>query len=39
MNLTLDKWVAAFPRAAGWIITLFALLLIGAFGFMLAAIR
>jgi hypothetical protein len=39
MNLTLDKWVAAFPRAAGWIITLFALLLVGAFGLMLAAIR
>ncbi len=39
MNLTLDKWVAAFPRASGWIITFFALVLVGAYGLMLPAIR
>ena len=39
MNLTLDKWVAAYPRAAGWTITFFAALLIAAFGFMLPGIR
>ena len=39
MHLTLDKWVAAYPRAAGWIITFFAVFLTGAFGFMLAGIR
>lgn len=39
MNLALDKWVAAHPRAAGWTITLFAALLIAAFGLMLPGIR
>jgi len=39
MNLTLDNWVAQFPRASGCIITFFALVLIGAFGLMLPAIR
>lgn len=35
MHLTLDSWVAAYPRAAGAIIACFALGLIGAFGLML----
>jgi hypothetical protein len=35
MRLTLDNWVAQFPRASGCIITFFALVLIGAFGLML----
>jgi len=39
MNLTLDGWVAQFPRTAGWIITFFALVLIGAYGMMLPALR
>jgi hypothetical protein len=39
MNLTLDSWVERFPRAAGSIITFFALVLIGAFGLLLPAIR
>jgi hypothetical protein len=39
MNLTLDNWVAQFPRASGCIITFFALGLIGAFGLMLPAVR
>lgn len=39
MNLTLDNWVAQFPRASGCIITFFALVLIGAFGLMLPALR
>ena len=39
MNLTLDKLVAAFPRTAGLILTFFALLLIGTFGFMLTMFR
>ena len=39
MNLALDSWVAQFPRAAGWIITFFALVLIGAYGMMLPALR
>jgi hypothetical protein len=39
MNLTLDGWVAQFPRASGCIITFFALVLIGAFGLMLPAAR
>ena len=39
MNLTLDNWVAQFPRASGCIITFFALVLLGAFGLMLPAIR
>jgi hypothetical protein len=39
MNLTLDGWVERFPRAAGCIITFFALVLIGAFGLLLPSIR
>ena len=39
MNLALDNWVERFPRAAGCIITFFALVLIGAFGLLLPAIR
>ena len=39
MNFTLDKWVEAFPRASGWIITFFALVLVGAFALMLPAIQ
>lgn len=39
MHLTLDKWVATYPHAAGWIITFFAVFLTGAFGCMLAGIR
>ena len=35
MNLKLDPWVAAYPRAAGWSIVFFALALIGAFGLAL----
>jgi len=38
MNLTLDNWVAQFPRASGCIITFFALVLLGAFGLMLPAV-
>ncbi len=32
MNLTLDNWVAAFPRAAGWILVVPALGLVVHFG-------
>ena len=39
MNLTLENWVAAFPRSAGWIITVAGLVLVGAFGIMLFAFR
>jgi hypothetical protein len=39
MNLALDNWVERFPRVAGCIITFFALVLIGAFGLLLPAIR
>ena len=40
MRVTMiDDWVAAFPRASGLVITLFAIFLIGAFGLMLPAIR
>ena len=39
MILTLDKWVAAFPRASGWIITAFAVFLIVTFGLMLTGSR
>ena len=39
MNFALDHWVAQFPRTAGWIITFFALVLIGAFGMMLPALK
>ena len=38
LNLKLDDLVAAYPRNAGWIIVVFALGLIGAFGFMLAGL-
>ncbi len=38
MNTGLDAQVAAHPRAAGVIITLMALLLIGAFGLLLPAV-
>ncbi len=37
-NLKLDAWVAAYPRFAGWSIVVFALLLVGAFGFLLPAV-
>ena len=39
LNLTLDKWVAAYPRPAGAIITAGALLMIGNFGIMLLGMR
>jgi hypothetical protein len=39
MNLTLDNWVERYPRAAGCVIAFFALVLIGAFGLLLLAIR
>lgn len=39
MNLALDNWVAAFPRSAGWIITVAGLILVGDFGIMLSGIR
>lgn len=35
MNLALDKWVAAFPRAAGWVILLPALGMVLHFGTLL----
>lgn len=35
MNLALDKWVAAFPRAAGWVILLPALGMVAYFGALL----
>jgi hypothetical protein len=35
MYLSLDNWVAAFPRAAGCIMTVIAVILTGAFGLML----
>lgn len=35
MNLSLDKWVAAFPRAAGWAILLPALGMVAYFGVLL----
>lgn len=35
MNLTLDKWVIAFPRAAGWVILVPALGIVMHFGMML----
>ncbi len=38
MHLTLDSWVAAYPRATGVIIAFYALALIGAFGLMLPGI-
>ena len=39
MNLSLDNWVAASPRAAGWIITVAALVLLGDFGIVLFGVR
>lgn len=39
MNLTLDDWVARHPRASGCVITFFALVLLGAFGLLVPAIR
>ena len=39
MNLSLDNCVAAFPRSAGWIITVAGLALVGDFGFMLLAVH
>jgi hypothetical protein len=39
MHVTLDDWVAASPRTAGWIITVAALILLGAFAFVLSVIR
>lgn len=39
MNLSLDGWVAAYPRYAGWIITAGGLVLVGEFGIMLFGIR
>jgi len=38
-NLTLDRWVAAYPRPAGVIITAGALLMMGNFGVMLLGMR
>ena len=39
MYLALDDWVARHPRVSGCIITFFALVLLGAFGLLLPAIR
>lgn len=39
MNLTLDKWVAAFPRTTGAIFMLTTLILVGNFGFLLFGLR
>ena len=39
MNLSLDNWVAASPRIAGWIIAVAGLVLAGDFGFMLSGLR
>ena len=38
-NLSLDKWVAAYPRRAGAIITVGALLMLGNFGIALLGMR
>ncbi len=38
MNLTLDAWVARYPRAAGCTIVVFALVLLGAFGLMASTV-
>ena len=35
MNLPLDRWVAASPLAAGWIITVAGLILVGDYAFVL----
>jgi len=39
MNLTLDKWVAAFPRTAGMIFTVTTLILVSNFGYILFGMR
>ena len=39
MHLTFDDWVAQHPRASGCIVTFCALVLLGAFGLLLPAIR
>jgi hypothetical protein len=39
MHVTLDDWVAASPRTAGWIITVAALILLGVFAFVLPVLR
>ena len=39
MNLFLDGWVATHPRISGSIIVFFALVLLGAFGLLVPAIR
>jgi sulfite exporter TauE/SafE len=39
MNLSLDNWVAVFPRSAGWIIAVAGLSLVSVFGIMLLGIR
>lgn len=39
MNLSLDKWVTAFPRTTGVIFTLTTLILVSNFGFMLFGVR
>lgn len=39
MNLSLDNWVAASPRFAGWIITVAGLVLVGNFAIMWFVIR
>lgn len=39
MNLSLDRWVAAFPRTAGVIFMLTTLILVGNFGFILFGLR
>jgi len=39
MNLPLDSWVASSPRAAGWIITVAGLVLVGDFCIVLFGVR
>lgn len=39
MNLSLDQWVAAFPRTTGVIFMLTTLILVGNFGFILFGLR
>ncbi len=39
MNFSLDNWVAASPRFAGWIITVAGLVLVGDFGIVLLGVR
>jgi hypothetical protein len=39
MHLSLDVWVAAWPRVAGWVITVAALVLVGDLGMMLFGMR